>query len=70
MAEVRKMQEHFPAKSAPLYHIPAASGNACLRPASPTSDPVLDEAPRPFDIGIFVQACFPKMGIFVQACFP
>jgi len=61
MAEV---QEHFPAKSAPLYHIPAASGNACLRPATPTSYPVLDEAPRPFDMGIFVQASFPKNGYF------
>jgi hypothetical protein len=28
MAEVR---EHFPAKSVPLYHIPAGSGNAWIR---------------------------------------
>jgi len=32
MAEVLEMQEHFPAKSAPLYHIPASSGNAWMHP--------------------------------------
>jgi hypothetical protein len=30
MAEVREIQEHFPAKSAPLYHSPASSGNAWI----------------------------------------
>jgi hypothetical protein len=57
MAEVREMQEHFPAKSAPLYHIPAASGNAWIRLFSTRrrgnngrSDGTMVN---------FVQACFP-----------
>jgi hypothetical protein len=57
MAEVREMQEHFPAKSVPLYHIPAGSGNAWIRLISTAAGATMGAWTVPMDN--FVQACFP-----------